>query len=79
MKKSVVTKSDEQLQAEIIDALAVEPTLDASTIGVAVRDGVVTLVGRVPSFAERDAAKRTVKEISGVRSLQVKLKSPKQS
>jgi osmotically-inducible protein OsmY len=66
-------KTDEQLQQDIIDELAAEGNLDASTIGVAVRDGMVELVGSVPSVAEKHVAERTVRRVGGVRGIVDKL------
>jgi osmotically-inducible protein OsmY len=41
----------------------------ASDIAVAVKDGVVTLSGFVPSFWEKDAAEKAVKRVYGVRGI----------
>jgi osmotically-inducible protein OsmY len=67
-------KTDEQLQQDIIDELAAEGNLDASTIGVAVKDGMVELLGVVPSIAERHVAERLVRGIGGVRGVVDKLR-----
>lgn len=66
-------KTDDQLQQDVIDELGAEGNLDASTIAVAVRDGVVTLLGSVPSFAEKHVAERAVKRVGGVRGFVDKL------
>jgi osmotically-inducible protein OsmY len=64
---------DERLQQDVIDELAAEDNLDASTIGVAVRDGLVELVGTVPSVAEKHCAERAVRRVGGVRGIVDKL------
>ena len=73
-------KSDTQLQADIMDELKWEPTIQAAEIGVAVKDGIVTLSGQVDSFAKKWAAERAVKRVFGVRGLteevKVKLVNP---
>lgn len=73
-------KSDAQLQADIMDELKWEPTIQAAEIGVAVKTGIVTLSGQVDSFAKKRAAERAVKRVSGVRGLteeiMVKLVNP---
>jgi len=43
---------DLTLKGFVEDELEWEPRIDAADIGVAVEDGVVTLMGHVSSFAE---------------------------
>ena len=66
-------KSDRELQVDVLDELRWEPGLNATNIGVTVKDGVVTLEGRVDSFAEKWAAEKAVKRLPGVRALAVEL------
>lgn len=65
------------LQKKVLDALDWEPSLDASRIGVAVNDGIVTLSGQVPSWSELWTAERVIKRMTGVKGvandLEVKL------
>ena len=49
--------------------LAWAPDVDDSRIGVAATDGVVTLTGHVPSFADRVAAERVTKRVFGVKAV----------
>jgi len=42
--------SDSELKQDVIDELMWEPDINAVEIGVAVRDGVVTLSGYVDSY-----------------------------
>jgi osmotically-inducible protein OsmY len=69
--------SNPVLQKKILDALDWEPSLDASRIGVAASEGVVTLSGQVPSWAELWTAERVIKQMTGVKGvandLEVKL------
>ncbi len=51
---------DKSLQQAVIDELEWEPSIDAAHIGVAAKDGVVTLTGDVGSFTEKFAAERAV-------------------
>ena len=60
-------KTDSQLHKDVLDALTFEPSLDAANIGIAVKDGVVTLTGEVASHAERWTAERVAKRVAGVR------------
>ena len=61
--------SNLELQKRILDALDWDPSLDASRIGVAVKDGIVTMTGQVPSYTERLEAERAIKRIAGVKGL----------
>ena len=62
-------RADTQLQQDILDELDFEPSVNAARIGVAVKDGVVTLNGHVGSYAEKIAAERTVRRVKGVRAI----------
>ena len=66
-------KTDRQLQESVLEELDWEPSLDASHIGVEVREGVVTLQGEVDTYAQKWAAERAAKNVPGVRSLAVDL------
>ena len=60
---------DKVLRQRIIDALDWEPQVDSANIGVAVNNGIVTLTGHVPHYAQLFAAERVVKRIKGVRGI----------
>jgi osmotically-inducible protein OsmY len=62
-------KSDSQLQRDLIDEMHWDPQLSKSEIGIAVRDGVVTLSGTVHSFAQKLAAERAAERVSGVKAI----------
>jgi osmotically-inducible protein OsmY len=67
-------KDDSDVQRSVQDELKWEPGVsDAPKIGVAVKDGVVTLTGFVSSYAEKWAAERAAKRVSGVNALAVEL------
>jgi osmotically-inducible protein OsmY len=72
---------DLELRRRVIEALEFEPSIDPSDIGVAARDGVVSLSGHVGSFVEKFTAERTVRQVKGVKavaqSLEVRLPSEK--
>ena len=67
-------KNDRELQIYVLDELRWEPGVNAAHIGATVKDGVVTLEGRVDSFAEKWAAEKAVKRLPGVKALAVELK-----
>lgn len=62
-------KSDLKLQSDTLDELKWEPSVDAAHIGVSVDDGVITLTGHVPTFAEKLAAERATQRVSGVKAV----------
>ena len=67
-------KSDSDVQRSVQDELQWEPGVSSGAkIGVAVKDGVVTLTGFVSSYAEKWAAERAAKRVSGVNALAVEL------
>lgn len=75
-------KNAMELQRDVLDELAWEPSLDAGGIGVAVHDGIVTLSGHVDSYLDKRAAIKAVKRVAGVRGIaddmQVRLPSSMQ-
>lgn len=58
----------------VIDELDFDPSVTADGIGVAVKNGVVTLTGHVPSFFEQEAAVRAVQRVRGVRAVAQEMK-----
>lgn len=62
-------KTDAQLQRDIMDELRWDPAVGDAEIGVAVKDGVVTLAGEVESFAKRFAAVKAAERVAGIRAL----------
>jgi len=49
-------KTDAELENDVAAELLHEPTVTSSEISVATRDGIATLSGSVPSYAEKLAA-----------------------
>jgi osmotically-inducible protein OsmY len=62
-------KTDKQLQKDVIDELKWEPTTGSAEIGVAARDGVVTLSGPIRSYAQQYAAVRAAERVAGVKAV----------
>jgi len=60
---------DLELKRAVESELNFEPSINAAEIGVAVRDGVVTLTGRVPSYWEKVAAERAAARVAGVKAV----------
>jgi osmotically-inducible protein OsmY len=67
-------KSDNELRRDVERQLEWEPSVDERRIGVSVLDGVVTLTGDVPTYAQRWKAERTVERVEGVRGVVSELK-----
>ncbi len=70
-------KSDMDLKRDVEDELTWEPSVDASHIAVAARNGIVTLEGHVPAYGEKCVAERAAARVLGVKAvadeLEVKL------
>ena len=62
-------KTDTQLKNDVIEDLRWEPSVTMSDISIAARDGVVTLSGSVPAFAEKAAAERATQRVEGVKAI----------
>jgi osmotically-inducible protein OsmY len=62
-------KTDLQIKNDVMEELKWEPILNASQIGVSVKDGVVTLSGTVDSYSKKIAAERSAKKIDGVKAI----------
>ncbi len=67
-------KTDAELQQHVMDELKWEPTIHAAEIGVAVKDGVVTLSGNVDSYGKKWAADRAAKRVYGVKAVVEEIK-----
>ena len=62
-------KTDIQIQADVQEELKWEPFLNASEIGVAVKNGIVTLSGRVDAYARKILAEKAAKRVAGVKAI----------
>ena len=62
-------KTDLQIKNDVMEELKWEPVLNASQIGVSVKDGVVTLSGTVDSYSKKITAERSAKKIDGVKAI----------
>jgi osmotically-inducible protein OsmY len=62
-------KTDSQIQKDVMAQLKWEPFLNASEIGVAVKNGIVTLSGKVDSYLKKLAAEDAAKKIAGVKAI----------
>jgi osmotically-inducible protein OsmY len=66
-------KTDADLKRDVSAELAWDPAVRSTAIGVAVKDGVVTLTGHIDTFAEKHAASRAVQRVAGVKAVALEL------
>jgi osmotically-inducible protein OsmY len=62
-------KTDMELRDDVQAELDWDPRLDSRDIGVSAKDGVVTLTGKVATFAEKNAAEEATQIVAGVRAI----------
>ncbi len=62
-------RSDSELQHDVLEQLEWEPSITATQIGVSVKNGVVTLTGTVPTYAQKEKAEHETKIVYGVRGV----------
>jgi osmotically-inducible protein OsmY len=62
-------RQDHHLQTTVLEQLDFDPAVTSSQIGVAVRDGVVTLSGHVPSFKDKARAEASAGLVQGVKAV----------
>lgn len=74
-------RTDKELQRDVIAELGWKPSLEDQEIGVAVKDGVVTLSGEVSNYAMKYDAEHAAEAIHGVRgvALDLTVKLPRSS
>src|SRR5256884_3007462 len=66
MTTATMTRSDEQIQREVLEELKWDARVQPNEVGVAVKDGVVTLTGWVDSYAKKWAAEQAAHRVRGV-------------
>lgn len=66
MTTATATRTDEEIQKDVLNELKWDSRVQSTEIGVAVKDGVVTLTGWVDSFYKRWAAEEAAHRVRGV-------------
>jgi osmotically-inducible protein OsmY len=70
METTTRTKPDNAIREDVLRELEWDPKISAdSDIAVAIKDGVVTLSGFVPTFWDKDAAEKAAKRVYGVKAV----------
>ena len=62
-------KTDAQIKQDVLDELVFQPHINETQIGVIVKNGVVTLTGKVFTYANKIAAEKAVKKVKGVKAV----------
>jgi len=62
-------KSDRQIREDVEAELDWDPSFDSRKIGVAVKDGVITLSGHVSAYPDLWAAQKAAQGVAGVKAL----------
>jgi osmotically-inducible protein OsmY len=62
-------RKDTEIQRDVLDEMRWEPRLRPNEIGVAVKDGIVTLSGWVDSYTKRWAAEEAAHRVRGVKAV----------
>ena len=75
------TRSDTEIQNDVLTELRWEPRVHSNEIGVTVKNGVVTLTGYVDSYSKRWAAEDAARRVRGVHAVanDVEVKLPSSS
>jgi osmotically-inducible protein OsmY len=66
---AVETRTDTQIQSDVLAELKWEPRLQPNEVGVIVKDHVVTLTGWVDSYTKRWAAEDAAHRVRGVKAV----------
>ncbi len=62
-------KTDTELKKDVNAELEWDPEIDAAQVGVAVKDGVVTISGHLKTYADKFSIERALRRIEGVRAI----------
>lgn len=66
-------KTDSQIQTDVMRQLQWDPSVTHEHIGVAVKDGIVTLSGSVPTFTEKANAEKAAQKVTEVKAVVEKI------
>ena len=69
MTTATLTDADVRVRDAVMRQLDWDPEVDASAVGVAAKNGTVTLTGFIDSYSGKLAAERATKRVHGVRAV----------
>jgi BON domain len=69
---------DKHLKQSVLEELKWDPSVNEAHIGVTTKDGVVTLMGHVESYAEKQAAEKATLRVKDVKAVaeEIEVKLP---
>jgi len=73
MAKGWNMKTDADLKRDVQAELAWDPAVKSTEVGVAVKDGVVTLSGHLGTYAEKYAVQRALRRVPGIKAIALEL------
>jgi osmotically-inducible protein OsmY len=71
--EGIIMKTDSDLKKDVMAELAWDPAVKADAVGVAVKNGIVTLSGHLDTFAEKFAVERALRRVAGVKAIALEL------
>jgi osmotically-inducible protein OsmY len=66
---ATTTRTDEQIQTDVLAELRWDSRVQPNEVGVAARDGIVSLTGWVDAYSKKWAAERAAHRVRGVRAV----------
>src|SRR5882672_8187493 len=69
MATATMTRTDEQIQLDVLEELKWDARVHPNEIGVAVKDGIVTLTGWVDNYTKKWAAEGAAHRVRGVKAV----------
>jgi osmotically-inducible protein OsmY len=66
---AALIRTDENIRADVLEELKWDPRVQSNEIGVAVKDGIVTLTGWVDSYLKKIAAEEAAHRVSSVKAV----------
>jgi osmotically-inducible protein OsmY len=69
MTLATETRTDEEIQKDVLEELKWDARVRPNEVGVVVKDGIVTLTGWVDSFAKKWAAEEAAHRVKGVQAV----------
>jgi osmotically-inducible protein OsmY len=66
MTTATIVRTDQEIQTDVLTELRWDHSVPANEIGVAVKNGVVTLTGTVDTFLKKWRAEEAAHRVSGV-------------
>ena len=69
MAVATLTRTDQEIQKDVLDELRWDATVQPNEIGVSVKEGVVTLTGWVDSYLKKWSAEEAAHRVPGVKAV----------